>query len=130
MDPELNAQDRLGKSLLAAAAENGHDAVVHLLLENDVAADSSGWSGETGLYLAAKNGHASVVQSLLEAGADANKKCRFGEPAACVAAEKGQFNIVLLLLRHDTDVNTADDQQPRYNITPLPLMTWKLRNIC
>jgi ankyrin repeat protein len=48
------------------AAENGHEAVVKLLLDKDgVDPDSKGGNGETPLWWAAANGHEAVVKLLL-----------------------------------------------------------------
>ncbi|MBE3049891.1 ankyrin repeat domain-containing protein, partial [Candidatus Bathyarchaeota archaeon] len=54
---------------LLSAAENGHEAIVKLLLEKGAyieAKDSSGW---TPLLSAAENGHEAIVKLLLEKGA-------------------------------------------------------------
>ena len=52
------------------AAQNGHTAVVSLLLENHAQIDLADNDGITPLLMAAKNGHTEVVRLLLQAGAD------------------------------------------------------------
>jgi ankyrin repeat protein len=50
---------------LSSAAENGHEAVVKLLLtRDDVKANSRDWMGQTPLSFAAENGHETIVKLL------------------------------------------------------------------
>lgn len=63
VDQESNDE---GRMLLSQAAENGHDAVVKLLLANDrVNMDAKDPAGRTPLWLAAGNRHEAVVKLLL-----------------------------------------------------------------
>ena len=59
--------DMYGQTPLSWAAENGHEAVVKLLVErDDVKADSKDNCGQTPLSWAARNGHEAVVKLLVE----------------------------------------------------------------
>ena len=55
---------------LVLAAQEGHLAVVRLLLEAGADKDAADTDGDTALHIAAKEGHLEVVRLLLEAGAD------------------------------------------------------------
>jgi ankyrin repeat protein len=60
---------------LSSVAENGHEAVVKLLLTtNGVDPDSKDKHGRTPLSWAAENGHEAVVKLLLEKGAELESK--------------------------------------------------------
>ena len=59
---------------LSLAAENGHEAVVKLLVEKGADLESKDRDGQTPLSLAAMNGHEAVVKLLVEKGADLESK--------------------------------------------------------
>jgi ankyrin repeat protein len=56
------------------AAENGHEAVIKLLLEKNADLESKDKNGQTPLLLAAENGHKAVIKLLLEKNADLEYK--------------------------------------------------------
>ena len=115
---ELNSKDMNGRTPLSWAAENGHEAVVKLLLgRDDVAADSQDTYGQTPLSWAAEKGHEAVVKLLL--GRDdvaADSQDTYGRTPLFWAAENGHEAVVKLLLGRD---DVAADSQDRYGQTPL-----------
>lgn len=95
----------LGVSALHAAAANGHENIIELLLAAGANVNDS--SHGTALQAAAAAGHLPVVEKLLAADADVNidtVSCG-GRTALQAAAEAGHIDIVQLLLRHSAAVN-------------------------
>lgn len=77
----LDAGEPVTYSALAAASEEGFDAVVQLILTKDpgILRDDAN-ERSTALHLAAGNGHEAVVRMLIQNGADVNKNSRLGTP--------------------------------------------------
>ena len=74
-DVAVDSKDRYGRTPLWWAAENGHEAVVELLVEKGADVNSKeDRDGRTPLWWAAENGHEEVVKLLLEKGADVDSK--------------------------------------------------------
>ena len=109
----INARDWDGRSPLSRAAEEGHKAVVNLLLaRNDVEVNSKDKLGQTPLSHAAKEGHEAVVQLLLtREDVDFNSKDKFGQTPLSWAAREGHEAVVKLLLGRDhVEANSKDSQ--------------------
>ena len=71
---EPDAIDSYVRTSLSYAAENGHEAVVKLLLERGVDPYCKERVGHTPLLWAVEHGHETVVQQLLEKDADFESK--------------------------------------------------------
>ena len=87
------------------AAENGHEAVVRLLLENGAGVDVKSSNGRTALNEAAAGGHEAVVRLLLENGAGVNVRDRSGRVALHWMAASGHEAVVRLLLENGAGVD-------------------------
>ncbi|CAF3539468.1 unnamed protein product, partial [Fusarium graminearum] len=96
-------EDTYSRTPLWYAAQNGHKAVVELLLAAGADANAAAASkyGRTALQAAAKGGHLEVIKKLLAAGADVNAA------ALQAAAWGGHLEVVKKLLAVGADVNAA-----------------------
>ena len=103
----INVAEGNHGSALQAAAREGHERVVQLLL--DSGAEVNGASGEhcTALRGASEGGHIAVVQLLLDRGADVNAGSEGYEAALYAASEGNHAAIVQLLLERGADVNAS-----------------------
>jgi hypothetical protein len=108
-------QDSYGRTPLSWAAENGHKAVVKLLLEAKADVNAKDNKGQTPLWCAARNGHEAVVKLLLEAKADVDAKDNGGRTPLWCAARNGHEAVVKLLLEAKADAKDEYDGH-----TPLP----------
>ncbi|MBE3041637.1 ankyrin repeat domain-containing protein, partial [Candidatus Bathyarchaeota archaeon] len=71
----VNAKDNdYRRTPLLWAAENGHEAIVKLLLEKSADVELKDYYGQTPLLGAAGNGHEAIVKLLLQKGADIEGK--------------------------------------------------------
>ena len=96
------------QSSLRCAAQNGHEAVTKLLLDNGAnvaAANKEGW---TALTVAAKCGHEAVTKLLLEHGADVAAGNKESFTALMAAALGGHETVTQLLLDRGANVAAAD----------------------
>jgi len=115
-DPDVEDTD--GRTPLSWAAQNGHEAVVKLLLDKDgVNPDSKDTIyGQTPLSWAARNGHEAVVKLLLDKeGVDPDSKDTYGRTPLLWAARNGREAVVKLLLDEGVD----SDSEDTYDRTPL-----------
>ncbi|KAF7592995.1 hypothetical protein BBP40_012154 [Aspergillus hancockii] len=104
---------------LHEAAENGHVAVVELLLNKGVDPNCQHGRQGTPLHLAAERGHEAVVEMLIDQGADPNSQDQFDSKTPLhKAAGAGHKAVVKLLL--DSGANPDVDFQGIYRgETPL-----------
>lgn len=110
---DVNAQNRLGASVLTVASRGGHLGVVKLLLEAGAIVDHHSPSSEspatggskdellgiTALMAAVQHGHEAVVRLLMEWGADPNHTARtVGWSPLMLAALLGKLSVAQQLV--------------------------------
>ena len=98
------------ETVLAIAAENGHEMVVKLLLKADADVNGQDPYGKTALHIAAQHGHMAVAKVLLQAKADVNMKDNHGWTATYYAAKKGWVAMVRLLVEGKADVEVKESR--------------------
>ena len=89
-----------GIELLHTAAFQGHQDVVHLLLDRGAQPNMANQIGETPLHHAAIQGHKDVVQLLLDRGAEPNMANQFGRTAQYCALQNGHLDIANILTKN------------------------------
>ena len=106
-----NAQGPRGETPLMCAASQGHEAVIHLLLEQgNIDINMADKVGKTPLSYAADGGRDAVVRLLLEeANIDINMADDVGNTPLSYAAQGGHEAVVLRLLldQDNIDINMA-----------------------
>jgi hypothetical protein len=105
-DPDV--KDSYGRTPLSWAAENGHEAVVRLLLDTGADLETKDKDHDrTPLLYAAAKGHEAVVKLLLEKGAELEVKDEaYNQTALLYAAEEGHEAVVKLLLEKGAELET------------------------
>ncbi|KAF5683460.1 ankyrin protein [Fusarium circinatum] len=110
MGAEVDSGDRTGRTPLSYAAEQGHDAIIVLLLERGARVDSQDsevflrWyyynenAGRTPLSFATEHGHEAAVRILIANGASSSVRSRSGRTPLSYAVESGREGFVRLFL--------------------------------
>ena len=102
-----------GATPLLIAAQEGHEeAVMLLLVHENINVNKPNNFGETPLFMAAAHGHAQVVRILLEDGRVEDKALTTdGSTPLYIAAQEGKLDVVQVLLAHDADVNQTENDE-------------------
>ncbi|KAM6527505.1 hypothetical protein FSOLCH5_003571 [Fusarium solani] len=95
---DFDTKDGDGRTPLSYAAEDGHEAVVRLLLKRGAHTEAPDEKGRTPLLWAAANGQEAVVRLLLKRGAHTEAPDEKGRTPLSWAAVRGDEAVVRLLL--------------------------------
>jgi uncharacterized protein len=106
-DPNAIRGEKLGWSLLHAAAYSGNVDLVKLLISRGAVVDAIATTKykNTPLQAAMLTGQEAVARVLVEAGADVNHKQWEGFTVLHDAARQGKLDLVRFFLKHGADVN-------------------------
>jgi Ankyrin repeats (3 copies)/Ankyrin repeats (many copies) len=104
---EVESKDKSHRTPLSWAAENGHEAVVKLLLDKGANIEFMDYECyRTPLLWAAMNGHEAVVKLLLDKGANIQfMDYKYRRTSLSWAAENGHEAVVKLLLDKGADIS-------------------------
>ena len=99
----LNICDPTGLSSLMAAAHNGHDKIIKILLYNKVKIEQKDEAGYTALMFACNKGNLNCAKLLVENGADVNAYDNDGSTPIMFCSQYGHNDIVKFLLSKGAD---------------------------
>jgi ankyrin repeat protein len=99
-----------GKTPLIAAACNGYERCVELLLDAGVQLEAMDRDGWTALYYASAFNYPAVVSILLAAGAQVDSADNEGWTPLMIAAARGHSEVVRLLLDAGANRELRDDE--------------------
>ena len=99
-----------GWTALLAAAQEGHVALVKMLIKAGAKVDKANDDGCTPLYMAAQNGRMGAVKVLIKAKAKVNRAANNGCTSLYMAAQDGNLGIVKALIKAKAKVNQPQKQ--------------------
>ena len=117
----VDAGDDKGTTPLLAAAWNGRDTVVALLISHGADLNASAYCGrcETPIFVAALKGRTGIVRQLLEAGADHRKPSEKTTPLQ-IAQERSHVEVASLLQSAETAYLASLSAPHRFYETAAP----------
>lgn len=102
---------------LLKAAENGHKAMVELLVARGADLNVTDGERQTALHKAAGKGFLSVLQVLVAAKADLNVRDTSSQTPIVLAAKRGSVSVVEALLKGGADPNVPSKTPPGYGLS-------------
>ena len=96
-DVDAGCAEFEGATVLIAAANEGDEAMVRMLLQRGASVNLQDYLGGTALMAAALKGHTTIVQALLDAKADASLQTESGYTALIFAEHRKHTSTAQLL---------------------------------
>jgi ankyrin repeat protein len=107
-NPDIQLRHEDSTPLLWATF-NGHEKVMHILLDNKVNVNATDRHSRTPLHFMARHGHVATSRILLDMGADADPQDKNGITPLSWAAGNGHDTTVKILLDKKADANAKDN---------------------
>lgn len=107
--PDIRLQHKARRTPLLWAAFNGHENVMHVLLDREVDVNAKDGSNQTALQFFVIHRCDAAISTLLELGADASSRDNDEKTPLSWAAWNGYNTIVILLLQQRVDINGLDN---------------------
>lgn len=102
-----NTDNYNGSTPLYTACQEGHIAIIELLLNNSANIFAACKNGDTALHAACRGRHKGVVELLLKNGANIDATCKSEFSPLFIACQTGNKEIVDLLLKNGADINAG-----------------------
>jgi ankyrin repeat protein len=97
-----------GQTPLSWAAQNGHKAMMRLLIDKGANIEAKDEDGRTPLWWAARKGHEAMVRLLIDKGANIQGKNTHGQTPLWWAARNGHEAVVRLLVDKGANIETKN----------------------
>ncbi|KIW28006.1 uncharacterized protein PV07_07698 [Cladophialophora immunda] len=109
-DSDGDVWEEDGGTSLILAVEEGHEALVLLLLDNGADISATQAHGVTALHAAARSGHSRLAEMLISRGIDISTKDEMGKTALHHAARWGQAETAQILLKSKANPLAEDHE--------------------
>eukprot|EP00833_Pecoramyces_ruminatium_P005024 jgi/Orpsp1_1/1179056/evm.model.c7180000067754.1 len=105
LEMKINEKNRLHKTPLMFASEQGNKKIVEYLIEQGALVNDKDKNGQSPIIYACKNGKIDVVEYLLKSGAIIDDRDRNDMTPLMHAAVHGHNDIISFLLEHNADIH-------------------------
>jgi ankyrin repeat protein len=105
---QIDATDKIGRSVLFTAVENKNANLVKLLVERGANVNLRDARNQTAFLLAMEKENPEIIKLLIQGGADVNTTNEDGQTPLMTAAKVGKNEIVEALIEAKASLNTQD----------------------
>lgn len=100
---DVNGADKTGLTPAMAAAYEGKEDALQLILDSKYAVDTKDASGYTALMFACNAGYSGCAKQLIDNGSSVNVQANDGSTPIMFAAQHGHNEVIRILLAHGAD---------------------------